>query len=83
MGDNDLTALAAAFATGAGFAANDMSMLIRGLVASSYMLWSCWIAYKQFILMAASNEESAFADFRMNMIRLVLGITLVLFLISI
>ena len=81
MGHDDLAALAAAFATGAGFEAIEMSLLIRGLLAAAYMIWAAWVAYKQFILMA--DEKLSFADYRMNMIRLSLSITVILVLVSI
>jgi len=83
MGNDDLVALAAAFATGAGFEAIDMSMLIRGTIAAVYMIWAGWIAYKQFILMAEDDEKLTFPDFRFNMIKLSLSITLILVLVSI
>jgi len=45
----------AAFLTGAGFTAGEVSMLIRVMILSLFALWSGWVIWKQFKMVVTNG----------------------------
>jgi len=45
----------AAFQTGAGFTAGEVSILIRVMILSIFSLWSGWVIWKQFKLVVSNG----------------------------
>jgi len=45
----------AAFQAGAGFSAIDLQLLVRGMIASLFVLWTVWALYSQFKLVRSGQ----------------------------
>ncbi len=71
----------AAFSQGAGFSANDLSMLIRTMIASLITLWGVWTMYKQFQLVG--DKRMDIGIWGANVIKMVLLVTFVLIIVGI
>lgn len=70
----------AAFQAGAGFAAIDLQLFIRGLVAALFSLWSVWTLYSQFKLVRSG--QLAVGHWVFNGVATVTVLTMVLIIVG-
>ena len=70
----------AAFQAGAGFAAIDLQLFIRGLVAALFSLWTLWTLYSQFKLVRSG--QLAVGHWVFNGIATVMVLAMVLIIVG-
>jgi len=55
-----------AFLTGAGFSASSVSLFLRVVILSTFLLWSAWSVWKQFKMVV--NESLTIGEWFFNVI---------------
>jgi len=70
----------AAFQAGAGFSAIDLQLLVRGLIASLFVLWTAWALYSQFKLVVSG--QLAVGQWVFNGVATVTVLTMVLVIVG-
>ncbi len=72
--------MGAEFASGAGFDAGDLSIVIRTMIAALISLWGVWVVWKQFQLFGAGRMDVG--EWGANAIKMVLLVVFVLILVG-
>ena len=80
MSSTWVRSMGAEFASGAGFGAGDLSIVIRSMIAALIMLWGVWTMWKQFQLFGAGRMDVG--DWGANVIKMILLIVFVLILVG-
>jgi len=70
-----------AFNLGAGFAANELNLFIRSVIAALITLWGVWIMWKQYQLVGSGRME--IGDWGANAIKMVLLLAFVLIIVGV
>lgn len=73
--------MGAEFDVGAGFAAGDLGIVIRSMIAALITLWGVWIMWKQFQLFGAGRMD--LGDWGANVIKMVLLVVFVLIVVGV
>ncbi|MCF6256152.1 MAG: TIGR03758 family integrating conjugative element protein [Gammaproteobacteria bacterium] len=70
----------AAFNLGAGFSANELNILIRGMIASLITIWGAWIMWKQFQMVGDSRMK--IGEWGVNVAKMIFLVTFVLIIVG-
>ncbi len=70
-----------AFAVGAGFAASELNILIRSMIASLIVFWGIWAIWKQYIMYCKKKLDAD--EWGGNTIKITLLMILVLIIVGI
>ncbi len=69
-----------AFLQGSGFAAVDLNVFIRSMLAALYCFWTIWVVYKQFKMVKCNQLEVS--EWILNGVWSISTLTLVLILVG-
>ena len=70
----------AAFQQGAGFAAGDLQLFVRGFIAACFVLWTVWVLYNQFKMV--SDNQMKLGDWVFRGVTTVTVLTMVLVIVG-